>query len=349
MSHVRGRNGAGSVREDDSNAGKGGVGMSRLWREHVVFTACLAALVAFPLLSPPAAFAAHDGGESCYNCHTLDESEGDANSSYINKLSRTFPRIKDYDGLPADQTPANLGCTYCHNDNGNATAMKTAITHFQGRTSFHPVGYNFSRRQRNDQRVPQHVRLGHRQRAGLRRLPRPGELGRRPGRPRRRRASTRAPTTTRRPRSAARRASTPSTGGRSTAPTTPSCSGTSRWPTSTTRSAAPATTAATTLPDSQGVILQLLSHADNAAGRPLRRERRHGAPDRRPRRQRRRGRGGAGDDRAVHGLPRHALLLEPPALQRRARAAQDRRRGWWTTPPVTSGNCTGVCHYAGDR
>ena len=106
----------------------------------------LAVLSTLSLPRPPAALAAHNAGDSCYNCHTLDEDEGDAGTSYINELSRTLPRIKDYDGLPANQAPANLGCTYCHDDNGRTDRMKPAITHFQGRTSFHPVGYDFRRR-----------------------------------------------------------------------------------------------------------------------------------------------------------------------------------------------------------
>ncbi|HWR97571.1 MAG TPA: hypothetical protein VN317_04045, partial [Candidatus Methanoperedens sp.] len=113
------------------------------WRTAPVLATSLAALAAASLQQVPVALAAHDAGESCYNCHTLDEVQGDPNTSLINKLSRTFPLIKKYDGLPPAQTPANLGCTYCHNDNGHADRMKPALADFQGRTSFHPVGFDF--------------------------------------------------------------------------------------------------------------------------------------------------------------------------------------------------------------
>jgi len=105
--------------------------------------AVLAALAVAAFLQPLPAVAAHNAGEVCYGCHTLDVNEGDPGTSLINKLSRTFPRIKDYDGLPPASTPENLGCTYCHNDNGRTDKMLPALTHFQGRTSFHPVGRIF--------------------------------------------------------------------------------------------------------------------------------------------------------------------------------------------------------------
>ena len=144
MRHERGRIDAGTIRESGTDE-RGGGGMNGFRRHHGLFLmACLAALTAVPILLPVPVFAAHDTGEACYNCHTLDINEGDPNTSYINKLSRTFPRIKDYDGLPSTSAPANLGCTYCHNDNGRTDKMLPALTHFQGRTSFHPVGYNFN-------------------------------------------------------------------------------------------------------------------------------------------------------------------------------------------------------------
>ena len=124
---------------------------------------------------PRQLLAAHGAGEACYNCHTLDEKEADLGTSMINKQGRTFPNIKLHDGLPPAQTPENLGCTFCHNDNGHTDRMKPALTHFQGRTSFHPVGYAFegAGEREHERRVPEHLRLRDARRTRLRRLPRP--------------------------------------------------------------------------------------------------------------------------------------------------------------------------------
>ncbi|HEY5998073.1 MAG TPA: hypothetical protein VI078_02060, partial [bacterium] len=108
--------------------------------------ALLLAGAALALALPQRASAAHDAGESCYNCHTLDERESDPGTSAINRLTRTFPNIKQYDGLPPGQVPQHLGCTFCHNDNGHTDRMKPALSHFKGRTSFHPVGFSFAGR-----------------------------------------------------------------------------------------------------------------------------------------------------------------------------------------------------------
>jgi hypothetical protein len=104
-------------------------------------------LLSFIAGSPPTVDAAHypaSGDDSvCSACHTLDATEGDANTSYISSSARTFPQIKANDGLPSTSTPQYLGCTFCHYLNDNP-AMKPVLGHFQGRLSFHPVGYNFS-------------------------------------------------------------------------------------------------------------------------------------------------------------------------------------------------------------
>ncbi len=120
--------------------------MNKLGKGHWgLVTVCLVILLSFLLCKPPGAEAYHypETGDdaNCSSCHTLDASEGDANTSYISSNARTFPQIKAYDG----QTPAPkyLGCTFCHYLNDNAT-MKPALGHFQGKLSFHPVGYNFN-------------------------------------------------------------------------------------------------------------------------------------------------------------------------------------------------------------
>jgi hypothetical protein len=108
--------------------------------------ASLAALLPCALLLPSAAAAAHYPPEgpdaNCSSCHTLDANEADANTSHISASSRTFPQIKAYDGLPSNQTPPHLGCTYCHYTHDNAV-MRPVLGHFQGTLSFHPVGYAF--------------------------------------------------------------------------------------------------------------------------------------------------------------------------------------------------------------
>ncbi len=106
-----------------------------------------AAFVLLVVMKAPCALGAHypaSGDDSnCSSCHTLDVNEGDANTSYISSAARTFPQIKAYDGLPSNQAPAYLGCTFCHFQNDNTT-MRPALNHFQGRLSSHPVGVDFT-------------------------------------------------------------------------------------------------------------------------------------------------------------------------------------------------------------
>jgi hypothetical protein len=103
-----------------------------------VVAALVLALVA---VTAPAARAAHfvDEGSGCYTCHTLDSSEGDVNTSYINGISRTMSLVKAFNG---GVVPATIGCTYCHNNPANAT-MRDALSHFGAKPSKHPVGRNF--------------------------------------------------------------------------------------------------------------------------------------------------------------------------------------------------------------
>ena len=113
-------------------------------------TICLTVLLSFLMIRPPGADAFHaplTGLDSnCAVCHTLDAAEGDANTSYISSSARTFPLIKAYDGLASNQTPQYLGCTFCHYMNDANTSMRPVLNHFQGKLSFHPVGYNFNTR-----------------------------------------------------------------------------------------------------------------------------------------------------------------------------------------------------------
>ena len=78
-------------------------------------------------------------GLGCYACHTLSTDEGEAGTSLINRSSRTTLDIKAANG---GATPAQFGCTYCHNI-GSRPRMRAVLDHFMGKASMHPVGKNF--------------------------------------------------------------------------------------------------------------------------------------------------------------------------------------------------------------
>ncbi|HWR96904.1 MAG TPA: CxxxxCH/CxxCH domain-containing protein [Candidatus Methanoperedens sp.] len=88
---------------------------------------------------PAAAFHFVQEGLGCYACHTLDEAEGDPNTSFINRTSRTMIEMKSANG---GVTPEQFACTYCHNI-GSRPRMRAVLSHFVGKASMHPVGKNF--------------------------------------------------------------------------------------------------------------------------------------------------------------------------------------------------------------
>ncbi|HEY5998524.1 MAG TPA: CxxxxCH/CxxCH domain-containing protein, partial [bacterium] len=92
---------------------------------------------------PAAALHYVQEGLGCYSCHTLDAEEGEPNTSFINRTSRTVIDMKVAYNPVTPTVPAQFGCTYCHNI-GTRNSMKAVLGHFSGKASMHPVGKNFA-------------------------------------------------------------------------------------------------------------------------------------------------------------------------------------------------------------
>ncbi len=106
--------------------------------------ALLPAALLFLLFLPAPGRAGHyvplqEPNGHCYDCHTLDPNEAEADTDYVNSTSRTLPWMKIFNGgIP----PEKFGCTYCHNNPANE-GMREVLSHFGAKASKHPVGHNF--------------------------------------------------------------------------------------------------------------------------------------------------------------------------------------------------------------
>jgi hypothetical protein len=118
------------------------VSRHRRIRWAAVACAALSQLCARP--SPAAhgglAWSTIEVGCGCYSCHTLDPTEGEPGTSFINTVARTIQLMKSANG---GSVPHPLGCTFCHNNNAN-TRMKGVLDDFRSsHASRHPTGFNY--------------------------------------------------------------------------------------------------------------------------------------------------------------------------------------------------------------
>ena len=125
----------------------GEVGMERAGRKRTAWSVVsglgVVSVMMLALLGvvPGSALAAHytEEGNGCLSCHTVLNNEGDPATKHLVYSSRNLSLIRAANG---GTVPDIIGCTYCHSRVSN-TEMKESLTHFQGKASMHPVGYNF--------------------------------------------------------------------------------------------------------------------------------------------------------------------------------------------------------------
>jgi len=111
-------------------------------------------------LAPVPAQAGHgmNEGNGCYDCHDLNIRYAEPDTNYLGSTKRNMSSIKAAWAVPGNRTndkivPDEFGCLYCHNspelkgdeDTGVASyRMRDASTHFRGKASAHPVGYDLT-------------------------------------------------------------------------------------------------------------------------------------------------------------------------------------------------------------
>jgi cytochrome c551/c552 len=120
------------------------------------------AVAAFLILLPAARTAqaghAMNEGSGCYDCHDLHSQFAEPDTSYLSSSKRNMSTIKTAWAVAGNNTngkivPDEFGCLYCHNSpvakadeytGAVSYRMRDASTHFRGKASAHPVGYDLT-------------------------------------------------------------------------------------------------------------------------------------------------------------------------------------------------------------
>ena len=97
-------------------------------------------------------------GHACYDCHDLNSKYAEPDTNYLSSSKRNISTIKAAWAVAGNNTngkvvPDEFGCLYCHNspvpkaDEYTGVVsyrMRDASTHFRGKASSHPVGFDLT-------------------------------------------------------------------------------------------------------------------------------------------------------------------------------------------------------------